>query len=59
MIDVFRGSGFRVSIRATPGSIEVEFPVELTDEALATFDERETRPPSRRCGRSCPLGRSP
>ncbi|HYF11413.1 MAG TPA: GNAT family N-acetyltransferase, partial [Actinomycetota bacterium] len=43
MIDVFRGSGFRVSIRATPGSIEVEFPVQLTDEALATFDERDTQ----------------
>src|SRR5918911_1165893 len=43
MINVFRQSGFKVSIRATPGSIDVEFPVMLTDEAIAQFEQRETQ----------------
>ncbi len=43
MINVFRASGFPVSIRATPGSIEVEFPTEMTDEAVEQFEERETQ----------------
>ena len=43
MINVFRASGFPVSIRATPGSIEVEFPTEMTDEAIERFEQRETQ----------------
>ncbi|HEX6231000.1 MAG TPA: GNAT family N-acetyltransferase [Actinomycetota bacterium] len=42
MVNVFRQSGFSVSIRATPGSIEVEFPILLTDEAIEHFEQRET-----------------
>jgi acetyl coenzyme A synthetase (ADP forming)-like protein len=42
MINVFRSSGFPVSIRATPGAIEVEFPIGLTDEALEHYEQRET-----------------
>ncbi len=42
MINVFRASGFPVSIRALPGSIEVEFPISLTSDAIAQFEERET-----------------
>jgi len=40
MIDVFRESGFEVSIRAKPGSIDVEFPTSTTPEAIARFDRR-------------------
>ncbi|GIU99233.1 MAG: GNAT family N-acetyltransferase [Actinomycetota bacterium] len=43
MIDVLRRSGFPVQIRATPGALEVEFPVTLTDEALEHFERREAR----------------
>ncbi|MGA9160369.1 MAG: GNAT family N-acetyltransferase [Actinomycetota bacterium] len=43
MINVFRASGFTVSIRATPGSIEVEFPIVLTDEAIGQYEQRETQ----------------
>ncbi len=42
MINVFRASGFPLSIRALPGSIEVEFPISLTDEAVEHFERRET-----------------
>jgi acetyl coenzyme A synthetase (ADP forming)-like protein len=42
MVNVFRASGFPVSIRATPGSIEVEFPVVMTEEAIRHFEDRET-----------------
>jgi len=42
MINLFRASGFTVSIRAIPGSIEVEFPIRLTDEAVDRFEHRET-----------------
>jgi acetate---CoA ligase (ADP-forming) len=42
MINVFRATGFPVSIRALPGSIEVEFPISLTSEAIAHFEQRET-----------------
>jgi acetyl coenzyme A synthetase (ADP forming)-like protein len=42
MIGVFRESGFPLSIRALPGEIEVEFPVSLTEEAVAQFERRET-----------------
>ena len=40
MIDVFRQSGFEVSIRAKPGSIDVEFPTSTTPEAVERFDRR-------------------
>jgi acetate---CoA ligase (ADP-forming) len=40
MIDVFRQSGFDVSIRAKPGSIDVEFPTSTTPEAIERFDRR-------------------
>jgi acetate---CoA ligase (ADP-forming) len=40
MIDVFRQSGFEVSIRAKPGSIDVEFPTSSTPEAIERFDRR-------------------
>ncbi len=43
MVNVFRASGFPVSIRATPGSLEVEFPITLTEEAIERFDQRETQ----------------
>jgi acetyl coenzyme A synthetase (ADP forming)-like protein len=43
MVNVFRASGFPVSIRATPGSLEVEFPISLTEEAIDRFDQRETQ----------------
>ncbi|HET8526503.1 MAG TPA: GNAT family N-acetyltransferase [Actinomycetota bacterium] len=43
MINVFRSSGFELSIRAMPGAIEVEFPIGLTDEALEHFEDRETQ----------------
>jgi acetyl coenzyme A synthetase (ADP forming)-like protein len=42
MVNVFRASGFPVSIRATPGSIEVEFPIVMTEEAAKHFEDRET-----------------
>jgi acetyl coenzyme A synthetase (ADP forming)-like protein len=41
MIQVFRDSGFDLSIRATPGAIEVEFPTSLTEQALERYEERE------------------
>ena len=43
MINVFRSSGFDLSIRATPGAIEVEFPIGLTDTAIQHFEDRETQ----------------
>ena len=42
MVNVFRASGFPVSIRATPGSLEVEFPISLTESAVEQFDRRDT-----------------
>ena len=41
MIDVFRRSGFRVTIRAKPGVVEVEFPTEVTEGTLEQFEERQ------------------
>ncbi|MDP9341897.1 MAG: GNAT family N-acetyltransferase [Actinomycetota bacterium] len=41
MIDVFRESGFPVSMRSEPGTVIVEFPASLTEEALERFDRRE------------------
>ncbi len=41
MIEVFRRTGFPVSMRAKPGVVEVEFPTELTAEAAEQYEERE------------------
>src|SRR5437667_9109591 len=41
MIDVFRESGFPVSMRSEPGAVIVEFPTSLTADALERFDRRE------------------
>lgn len=43
MINVLRASGFPVSIRATPGSLEVEFPATPTQEAVELFEHRESQ----------------
>ncbi len=42
MVNVFRASGFPVSIRATPGSLEVEFPISITADAIEQFERRDT-----------------
>jgi len=41
MIDVFRRSGYPVSIHAKPGAVSVEIATAPTEEALALFEERE------------------
>jgi acetyl coenzyme A synthetase (ADP forming)-like protein len=41
MIEVFRRSGFPVHLRATPGTVDVEFPTALTEEALTAYEDRE------------------
>ncbi|MGA2925335.1 MAG: GNAT family N-acetyltransferase [Solirubrobacteraceae bacterium] len=41
MIDVFRESGFPVHLHSTSDAIGVEFPVSLSAEAQARFEERE------------------
>ncbi|HEX6580768.1 MAG TPA: GNAT family N-acetyltransferase [Actinomycetota bacterium] len=41
MIDVFRQSGFPISIRAKPGAVSVEISTAPTEEALTRFEERE------------------
>jgi acetyl coenzyme A synthetase (ADP forming)-like protein len=41
MIEVFRDSGFPVSMRALPGAIEIELPTSLNPEAIARFEDRE------------------
>ena len=41
MLSVFRESGFPIELHAEPGEIRVEFPTELTEEALARFEARE------------------
>jgi acetate---CoA ligase (ADP-forming) len=43
MIDVFRRTGFSVSIRAKPGVVEVEFPTEITDGTAEAYEDRERR----------------
>ncbi len=40
MIDVFRHAGFPVSVRTTPGAVEIEFPTEVTDETAEHYEER-------------------
>jgi acetyl coenzyme A synthetase (ADP forming)-like protein len=42
MINVLRTSGFPVKIRATPGSLEVEFPSTPTEETVELFEHRES-----------------
>jgi acetate---CoA ligase (ADP-forming) len=41
MIEVFRESGFPVEVRAASGTIEVELPTALGQEALAAFADRD------------------
>ena len=41
MIDVFRESGYPLSIRATPGSVSIEIITAPTEEAASRFEERE------------------
>ena len=41
MIQVFRDSGYPLSIRAKPGVVSVEMITEPTDEAISRFEERE------------------
>jgi acetate---CoA ligase (ADP-forming) len=41
MLAVFRESGFPVTTHVEPGEIHVEFPTELTAEALEHFDHRD------------------
>jgi acetyl coenzyme A synthetase (ADP forming)-like protein len=43
MIQVFRDSGFPVAVHPKDGSIEIEFPTSLSDEARTRFQEREQR----------------
>ena len=43
MINVLRTSGFPVSIRATPGSLEVEFPSTPTEDVVELFEHRESQ----------------
>lgn len=42
MINVFRDGGFSPSIRALPGSIEVEFATSMTEETLGQIAARES-----------------
>jgi acetyl coenzyme A synthetase (ADP forming)-like protein len=41
MIEVFRRSGFPVHLRVTPGTVDVEFPTAITDEAIEAYESRE------------------
>jgi acetyl coenzyme A synthetase (ADP forming)-like protein len=41
MVEVFRESGFAVRTRSDPDVLRVEFPTEMSDDALERFDERE------------------
>jgi acetyl coenzyme A synthetase (ADP forming)-like protein len=41
MLAVFRDSGFPVQIHAAPDEILVQFPTELTEQALEHFEQRE------------------
>ena len=41
MIDVFRKTGFPISIRAKPGAVSVEIATAPTEDAVAHFEERE------------------
>ncbi len=41
MVNVFRGSGFPIHLRAIPGAVDIEFPTEITEETLRAFADRE------------------
>jgi acetyl coenzyme A synthetase (ADP forming)-like protein len=41
MIEVFRHTGFPLSIRARPGYVEVEFPTTITEETSEQYEERQ------------------
>jgi acetyl coenzyme A synthetase (ADP forming)-like protein len=41
MIAVFRQAGFPVHLTPAPEGIHIAFPIRLTDEAIAKFDQRE------------------
>jgi acetyl coenzyme A synthetase (ADP forming)-like protein len=41
MIEVFRESGFPVTMRSSPDAIHIEMPTSLSSEALRRFEERE------------------
>ncbi len=43
MLEVFSGSGFPVHTSSGPGVVTVEFPTELTTDALTRFQDREDR----------------
>jgi len=46
MLDVFRNSGFGVSVHSAQGVADVEFPTALTTEALHRYQAREHADPS-------------
>lgn len=41
MLEVFRESGFGITMQSQPGEIMVEFPTSMTPEALARFEQRD------------------
>ncbi|MGZ4131800.1 MAG: bifunctional acetate--CoA ligase family protein/GNAT family N-acetyltransferase [Actinomycetota bacterium] len=41
MVGVFRDSGFRATIHAKPGMVEVEFPTTITEGTVEQFEERD------------------
>jgi acetyl coenzyme A synthetase (ADP forming)-like protein len=41
MLDVFSQSGFAVRTTSEPGLVRIEFPTEMTEEALRRFEDRE------------------
>jgi acetyl coenzyme A synthetase (ADP forming)-like protein len=43
MIDVFRRSGFPVSIHAKPGSLSIQIATAPSEEAMTQFEEREAK----------------
>ena len=40
MIEVFRGTGFELQIHALPGNVRVEFPTDVTEGAVANYEDR-------------------
>ncbi len=40
MIDVFRQTGFPISVHTRPGNVEIAFPTEGTDDTAEHYDER-------------------
>ncbi len=43
MLDVFANSGFSVHTTSEPGTVTVEFPTEITPDAIRRFEDREER----------------